>query len=103
MSKNKHGQPDDSADAAAVSDPPAADLPTGETPASHGNETVGGGTSLRHGKDVTLVTRREVKLGGKLVPAGTRVAEVMLGDGVSLNWLVDATRGGLVGVKKPAV
>lgn len=44
-----------------------------------------------------VVTRRACKVGGMDVEKGTKVAGIVLAPGVSLNWLVDALQGGILG------
>ena len=46
---------------------------------------------------IDIVMRKDAVVAGRNCKRGHRIAEIQLGDGVSLNFLVDAIRNGLAG------
>lgn len=82
MAKKTQQPPAD--DAAAVNETPAADAAAAEAPAEPTKVTV------------------EARRAGAWGEVGTVLGEVTLAPGVSLNFLVDAVRGGIAGEKHEA-
>lgn len=73
---------------------PAADRPKEPTTAADFDPTP---APPAKSSCVAVVLRRDCQCGDTVCPAGTKLAEVRLKPGVSLNYLVDAVRSFLAG------